>query len=133
MDEKKMEDSLPQKIQGTVIVGQSRGKGLGFPTANLNLPPIPKNAVPLHGIFFGSAVLDSQEYQALISIGPNLTFLESNANFEVHLLGGTIPDFYGKTLNVTVKRFLRAMQKFDSVEELITAMQNDVARALQFQ
>lgn len=128
-----METSLPQKITGTVVVGQGRGKGLGFPTANLNLPPIPKNSFPLHGVFSGSAVLEGKEYTALISIGPNLTFLESNANFEVHLLGGTIPDFYGKTLDVTVKEFLRPMQKFDSVAELINAMQVDLVSAMQSQ
>src|SRR5207247_11443644 len=55
----------PAEVEGTVVSGDARGGTLGFPTANLAVPP--DLLVPAYGIYAGAA----DEYRAAISIGTN--------------------------------------------------------------
>src|SRR5205807_863476 len=68
----------PHRVEGVVVRGHMRGRGLGFPTANLETPP--HTATPADGIYAGwltSLDLDGTEtarWPAAISVGTNPTF-----------------------------------------------------------
>jgi riboflavin kinase/FMN adenylyltransferase len=137
----------PFTLRGVVVRGDQRGRELGFPTANVPVHD-PAAAVPADGVYAGwlrwaeptaSADLDGSPaaadggwLPAAISIGTNPTFDGTERRVESYVLDRTDLELYGVTVEVAFVRRLRGMVKFDSVDELIDQMTNDVdeARAL---
>lgn len=118
--------------RGVVDTGDRRGRELGFPTANLRVRS--DLALPAPGIYKGSAVIVDQRKSgrlaAVISLGTRPTFVENGELLlEVHLLDFD-QDLYGAELRVFFEDLIRPQAKFSSVEELVDAMQADVAAAL---
>jgi len=74
----------PYTVTGQVVAGHSRGKRLGFPTANLMLER--DFCVPPDGVYAGRAVLVLQKYLCAINIGRNPTFGDHEIALEVFLL-----------------------------------------------
>lgn len=111
-------------VYGTVGRGDGRGRNLGFPTANVEIPPW--LALPADGVYAGSALVDGDPavYPALISVGTRPTFDSLDRLFEVHLLGFN-RDIYGCGLRAFIRAWLRGQEAFHSVEELVTAMRRD--------
>jgi riboflavin kinase / FMN adenylyltransferase len=113
----------PFLYEGSVIEGDKRGAGLGFPTANI----VPDDALvaPGHGVY--AAFANGQP--AAVNVGVRPTFETGRGLLiEAHLIGWD-GDLYGKTLRVAFVRRLRGEQRFPSVEELIAQMHRDVAEA----
>jgi riboflavin kinase/FMN adenylyltransferase len=110
----------PVEVEGEVVGGDQRGAGLGFPTANLALPP--HLLVPANGIYAGAA----GDTRAAISIGVNPHFGGRERRVEAFLLDWT-GDLYGERLVVQVWRRLRDEQAFASDEELVAQIDRDVA------
>lgn len=117
----------PYRLTGRVVGGAERGRGLGFPTANLEDCC---TVVPGEGIYAGQAFLDDRRYPAAIHIGPNPTFAETRRKVEVHLLDFA-GDLYGKTLHVEFLSRLRDVQRFPSTEALRAQLARDLARVRQ--
>ena len=118
--------SIPISVSGVVVRGKGIGKPIGLPTANIT------SAVSiLDGVYYGTATItgSSTVYNHVCSIGKNATFSATIRTFEVHLLGGVLPDFYDSELNVTIIGYIRPMAKFAGVDELITAINNDISIA----
>ena len=111
----------PPEVEGTVVTGDRRGKALGFPTANLEPPP--GLLIPPLGIYAGEA----QGHRAAISIGTNPHFGGSERRIEAFLLDFD-GDLYGQRLVVELWQRLRDEAAFGSEEELIAAIDDDVAR-----
>jgi riboflavin kinase/FMN adenylyltransferase len=111
----------PPEVEGTVVVGDRRGKALGFPTANLEPPP--DLLIPPLGIYAGAAL----GHRAAISIGTNPHFGGSERRIEAFLLDFD-GDLYGQRLVVELWERLRDEAAFGSEAELIAAIDNDVAR-----
>jgi riboflavin kinase/FMN adenylyltransferase len=112
----------PPEVEGTVVTGDRRGKALGFPTANLEPPP--DLLIPPLGIYAGAAL----GHRAAISIGTNPHFGGSERRVEAFLLDFD-GDLYGQRLVVELWQRLRDEAAFGSEEELIAAIDDDVARA----
>jgi len=112
----------PPEVEGTVVTGERRGKALGFPTANLE-PPSDLLIPPL-GIYAGAAL----GHRAAVSIGTNPHFGGSERRIEAFLLDFD-GDLYGQRLVVELWQRLRDEAAFGSEEELIAAIDDDVARA----
>ena len=114
----------PHSVYGIVGRGDARGRELGFPTANLQLPAW--LTLPADGVYAGSAVLDgdSKLYPALISVGTRPTFGSGGRLFESHLLGFN-DEMYGHGLRTFLRMWLRPQERFDSVDDLIAAMRRD--------
>jgi len=103
-------------ISGTVIHGQHRGTGMGFPTANLDVHP--DKLLPCLGVYGGWVDINSHRYKAGIYIGKNPTFQDdTGCQVEVHIIGGEF-DLYGTSLQVMLTQFIRPDHRFDSVELL---------------
>ena len=117
------------RIEGAVLHGDKRGKGLGFPTANmgvegLHLPRLGVYAVKLDvltGPHAGS-------YLGAASLGVRPMFGENLPNLETFIFDFE-GDLYGQHLSVALVDYLRPEMKFDGLEALISQMHADCDRA----
>ena len=114
------------RIDGDVIAGAGRGEGLGFPTANIVLPP----GVDLkHGIYASWVWIDGAKHPAASYLGKRPAFDNGAPVFETFLIGYQ-GDLYGKRLGVDLVGYLRGDLPFTSVEALKVQMQADCDEAL---
>ncbi len=111
----------PPEVEGTVVRGDGRGHELGFPTANLDVPE--GLLVPPDGVYAGWAL----DRHAAVSIGTNPHFDGVERRVEAHLLDFD-GDLYGRRLVVEVWGGIREQRRFDSLEELVSAIGDDVER-----
>jgi riboflavin kinase/FMN adenylyltransferase len=113
------------RLRGQVQHGAARGRELGYPTANLELPA--DACVPMDGIYAAYAHVESQELgprQAMVYIGPRPMF-DNGARFvEVNILDFT-GDLYTLELEIEFVKFVRADAVFGSVDELIAQIARD--------
>ena len=109
----------PPELEGTVVLGDQRGGTLGYPTANLSVPP--ELLVPGYGIYAGSAL----GHRAAISIGVNPHYGGGERRIEPHLLDFT-GDLYGRRLLVELWQRLREERAFSSEDELVAQIARDV-------
>jgi len=114
----------PYSIEGTVIHGESRGKTLGFPTANIRTP---NELTPREGVYAVKVEAEGKTYNGAANIGMNPTFDGENPSYEVHMLDYE-GDLYGKFIKMKFLKRVRDEVKFKSVDELVTQIQKDVER-----
>ena len=112
-------------VTGTVIHGEKRGRGLGFPTANIRLD---KNCELKHGIYAVRVGRGSERLDGVASFGRRPTFDNGAPLLEVFLFDFK-GDLYGAELDVAFIAFIREELKFDSVDALVERMNEDSARA----
>jgi riboflavin kinase / FMN adenylyltransferase len=114
-------------VDGQVVSGAGRGKGLGYPTANLRTWP--RLLLPGQGIYAGVAELfDGSRYAAAIDVGTNPTFGTEPLHVEAFLLDFPEEELRGQQLSVGFWERLRDEVRFDSVDELVGAIADDVER-----
>lgn len=111
----------PPEVEGIVVRGDGRGHELGFPTANLAVPEA--LLVPPDGVYAGWA----RDKRAAVSIGTNPHFNGVERRVEAHLLDFD-GDLYGQRLVVEIWAPIREQRRFDSLEELVAAIGDDVER-----
>ncbi len=127
----------PHRVEGVVVRGDGRGKGLGFPTANV-APPM-YSAIPADGVYaawftvlghgpIAGTVVPGERYQAAVSVGTNPTFSGRTRTVEAFVLD-TDADLYGQHVAVDFVARIRGQERFDSVDDLVTAMGGDTERA----
>jgi riboflavin kinase / FMN adenylyltransferase len=123
----------PHRVEGVVVRGQQRGRGLGFPTANLET--LPHTAIPADGVYAGWLVAlgtggqEQERWPAAISVGTNPTFDGRERIVEAYALDRDDLDLYGVHVAVDFVARLRGMIKFDSVADLVEQMRRDVDAA----
>jgi riboflavin kinase/FMN adenylyltransferase len=117
------------RLSGDVVPGDRRGKDLGFPTANLKPPD--RKVIPGNGIYACWAHLlpvgagGDEKVAAAVNVGTRPTFGGSELLIEAHLLDFD-QDIYGATLTLEFVERLRGELEFDSADELVKAINNDV-------
>nr|CRH04960.1 Riboflavin biosynthesis protein ribF [Includes: Riboflavin kinase; FMN adenylyltransferase] [Candidatus Magnetococcus massalia] len=116
------------EVEMRVSSGQKRGRGMGFPTANL---PLRDRLHPPRGVYIVEGRVEGQWVPAVANIGINPTFGDEGLHMEVHMLSDC-PDLYHRHLRVRFHAFVREEQKFASQEALIAQIGKDVAKAKQF-
>lgn len=117
----------PYEVRGVVVRGDQRGRELGFPTANVEVPPT--IALPGPGIFAGWYERpDGSVYPTAISVGLRPTFHPEAGPvvLEAFLVDFT-GDLYGETAKVRFTQRLRDEEKYHSAEDLVAQMRRDVA------
>ncbi|MBI3420537.1 MAG: riboflavin kinase [Candidatus Sungbacteria bacterium] len=119
-------------ISGAVVRGDGRGRQLGFPTANLVLDKPSKK--PREGIWACWVRVKGEKhmYQGVMHVGPRPTIPGALESIEIHIIGETTLDLYGKKLLFSPVKHLREVQKFNSLEELTLAVQQDIHDAAAF-
>lgn len=113
-------------LDGEVVSGAGRGKGLGYPTANLRTWP--RLLLPGPGIYAGVAEHGERRFVAAIDVGTNPTFGVEPLHVEAFLLDFEDRELRGEPLAVSFWERLRDEERYDSVEELIAAIARDVER-----
>jgi len=115
----------PWFAAGPVIKGDQRGRGLGFPTANIALDP---DCRLKHGIYAVRVGIGGLIRSAVASFGTRPTFDDGAPLLEVHLFDFD-GDLYGASLDVAFIGWIRAEAKFDSAEALVRRMDEDARLA----
>lgn len=121
----------PFRYTGIVVMGDQRGRTLGYPTANLTVPE--GHACPADGVYAGRLTClektDAELMPAAISVGTNPTFDGVERRVETYVLDRTDLELYGCRIGVDFITRLRGQVKFDSLDDLIVQMDADVAAA----
>lgn len=112
------------QVTAAVIDGDKRGRGIGFPTANL-VPP-PNKVIPADGIYAAIAHVRGGAHRAAVNVGVRPTFGGGARLIEPYLLDFD-KDIYGEMVTVEFVARIRDELRFDSVDDLIERMQEDVA------
>lgn len=124
----------PYKISGKVIYGRQLGRTLGYPTANLQLRRL---RAAMSGVYAvqvkGTDPVDQgKSWPAVVNVGTRPTVDDSiTAILEAHLLDYT-GNLYGKHLDMVFRHRLRDEQKFEGLEELKSAIENDEAACREY-
>ena len=117
------------RIDGPVIGGEKRGRTLGYPTANMSIDGLHPPAFGVYAVM--EDVLEGPHagsYHGAASLGVRPMFGENQANLETFIFDFK-GDLYGKPLSVALVEHLRGEENFDSVDELVSQMETDCARA----
>ncbi|MBK7690294.1 MAG: bifunctional riboflavin kinase/FAD synthetase [Bacteroidetes bacterium] len=120
----------PYSIEGVVIEGANRGKQLGYPTANLVVQDAHK-LIPKLGVYAVKVQIMDQLYGGMMNVGYNPTFSDTEGlHLEVHLFHFD-QNLYGSALTVLFIDRLRDEMKFEGVDQLILALEQDKRNALE--
>jgi riboflavin kinase/FMN adenylyltransferase len=114
-------------LDGEVMTGHGRGRELGYPTANLRTWP--RLLLPGQGIYVGVAELHGRRYRTALDVGTNPTFGVEPLHVEAFLLDFEGEDLPGEPLAIAFWERLRDEVKYDSIDELVDAIEADVIRA----
>ena len=112
----------PHFIRGIVSRGCGRGKGLGFPTVNLDTGSV---LIPADGTYAGAYIVSGRIGPAAINIGASPTFHQNVPGVEAHLVGWE-GDLYGETVTIVFSRRLRPERAFPGAEALSSQIARDV-------
>lgn len=115
-------------IRAQVVYGEQRGRKLGYPTANLNLPD--GMITPANGVYaVRISMQDGMSYYGVANIGTKPTFKNNDKkNLEIHIFDFQ-KDIYGHVIKVEFLRNIRGERKFTSAEELVNQINNDALDA----
>jgi riboflavin kinase/FMN adenylyltransferase len=115
-------------LAGLVIPGDGRGRTIGIPTANIDVPA--EKVIPLNGVYACWGLVDGKRHRAVVNIGVRPTFTGGDVlpRVESHLLEYS-SDLYGKTVTLEFVERLRGEQKFSSVDALVTQIRADIEKA----
>ncbi len=116
----------PFSLCGKVVVGDGRGKTLGFPTANLDYSE--DRLAPGNGVYATWACVGDDRYMSATNVGVRPTFGENERIVEAFLLDFD-GDLYGKDITLEFVGRLRDELRFESAEALVTQMHVDVEQA----
>jgi riboflavin kinase/FMN adenylyltransferase len=116
----------PYMLRGEVVVGDRRGRSIGFPTANVL--PDTDAVIPARGVYAGSLRFGEKEYTACTNVGVAPTFGRTESRVEAYLLDFE-GDLYGRVVDVSFVKRIREERRFSGVDELIGQIRRDVDEA----
>lgn len=113
---------------GVVEKGRQLGRTLGFPTANLSRSS--EGMLPADGVYAGYLHVLGERFVAAHSVGTNDTVGEIPRLVESHAIGRTDLELYGEIATVEYVEKIRGWQKFDSLEELVHQVNEDIKKTI---
>jgi len=120
----------PYSICGRVLHGRKLGRTLGFPTANMQLPPEISLKAGIYAVRFRAA--DGVIRDAVASYGRRPTVTDNGAPLLETFVFDFSGDLYGQICSVSFFGYLRPELKFDGLDPLVAQIRKDEdeARAL---
>ena len=112
-------------LHGKVVHGASRGAGLGYPTANLNVDR--EQLLPARGVYASRAYIDGVAFDSMTYIGTVPTFGHGEKVIEVFILEYS-GNLYGKDVKIDIIERLRDEEEFDSAESLRHQIKIDIEK-----
>lgn len=120
----------PFSISGKVVRGSELGRTIGFPTANIELPT--DRIYPKKGVYISLVNIDGKKYRAITNVGSKPTVVDEGVmNIETNIFDYS-GDLYGRTLEIGFCKFIREIEKFESVEALREQLVRDRRRANEY-
>jgi riboflavin kinase/FMN adenylyltransferase len=121
----------PYAMAGEIEHGDGRGKTIGFPTANINVPE--EQVMPEIGVYTAAVRMpDGTRLPAVVNIGRRPTFGDNKpVTTEVHVLDYD-KDLYGQQLSIELLHYIRSEKKFSGIDELKKQITLDCDSARQF-
>ncbi|MDF2590827.1 MAG: riboflavin biosynthesis protein RibF [Clostridia bacterium] len=116
-------------IEGRVIHGKKNGMSMGIRTANIEIGK--EIILPKKGVYITDTRIDHHKYKSVTNIGINPTFQGTALSIETHILDFD-GDLYDKDIEVYFIKRLRDEILFNSKEELIDQIKNDIQARLDF-
>jgi len=126
----------PYRLAEKIIPGRGKGRRLGFPTANMNLP---EQAIPAEGVYAGFVEIADTPDQLLrshtktpaaLSIGTSATYGDTQSLLiEAHILTDNVGQLYGKCLSTDFVKRIRPQEKFDTEAALAAQITKDCKEA----
>jgi riboflavin kinase/FMN adenylyltransferase len=114
----------PYFIRAKVVQGMKRGRSIGSPTANLDVPRT--KLLPADGVYSAAVLAEGRWRAGALSIGKNPTFQDvPETRVEVFLVDYE-GDLYGKSLNVFLLSRLRPQERFENTAQLVRQIGTDV-------
>jgi riboflavin kinase/FMN adenylyltransferase len=115
-------------LSSKIVEGARRGRTIGFPTANFEVPP--ERLLPANGVYatFIRRVGQEQRYPSVTNVGIRPSFDGQERTVETYIFDFD-EDIYGQSLTVEFVERLRAEQKFDRIEALIAQIKQDAEQA----
>lgn len=114
--------NLPKIILVKRKSGKGRGKKIGIPTLNFE---IPKDLTLPHGIYAGWLRMGNKQYKTAIHFGPRPVFKEKDVSLEAYILDKQTFDYEGD-LELEFITFIRNVQSFSSVEKMLNQIEKDL-------
>jgi riboflavin kinase / FMN adenylyltransferase len=117
-------------LNGIVVEGVQRGRELGFPTANIE--PLNKyKLIPKNGVYAVKGSIGNTDYNGVLNIGKRPTFeLQDKTYIELHIFDFK-EDIYAKPVYLEFVKRIRDEKKFNSTEELIEQINEDIEQTKQ--
>ena len=112
------------EIEGKVIKGKSRGKSIGFPTANIQT----NNEIAPSGVFVTSVSINATTFPSLTNVGISPTFDQQEANIESYIINFN-QDLYGEKIKIDFLKKIRDEMKFTTPEKLSSQIKKDLEAA----
>ena len=120
----------PFSITGIVNKGYSRGKSIGFPTANISYP---ENLIKLpDGVYATQTLIDNKIYNSMTSIGIPKMLGDAVYSVETNIFDFN-QNIYGKKIKIYILKKIRDNKKFDSKEEFINQLMIDKLNSIEIQ
>jgi riboflavin kinase/FMN adenylyltransferase len=116
----------PYVLRGEVVLGDKRGRSIGFPTANVLADA--DAVIPARGVYAGFVSFGEKEYAACTNVGVAPTFRRTESRVEAHLLDFE-GDLYGRVVDVSFVTRIREERRFSGVDELTEQIRRDVEEA----
>ena len=110
-------------FSGKVIKGKQLGRTIGFPTANIVLLETYK-LIPKNGVYVVYSTINNNRVYGMMNIGYNPTVGENEKTIEVHFFDVN-EDLYDKIVTVSIVKFIRTEEKFESIDTLKMQLNKD--------
>ena len=114
----------PYQVRGVVVMGDQRGRTIGFPTANITVWE--EQLLPANSVYATYAWLGDQRHIAATNVGVRPTINGGGVTVEAHLLDFD-GDLYGQELRLEFINHIRPEMKFAGLDALKAQIQADVA------
>lgn len=105
-----------------VIDGDKRGRTLGFPTINQELPD--GLVLPKFGVYQADVTVDGEHYKGVANIGRRPTVGSEKVLSETYIIDFH-KNIYGEYVDIRPVRFIRPERKFSSFDELAKQIKSD--------
>lgn len=110
-------------LTGIVVKGKELGRKLNYPTANLYIEEQYK-LIPKNGVYIVKSEIDGTIRFGMMNIGTNPTVNGTQQTIETHFFDASF-NLYDKKIQIQMLKRIRDEKKFDSIEQLKEAMQQD--------
>lgn len=115
-------------VSGPIIRGDGRGRTIGIPTANVDVPL--DKAIPANGVYACWVTTRGEKHKAVVNIGvrPTFTSGEVAPRVEAHILEYDA-DLYDQIITIEFVERLRGEQKFSGIDALLAQIKLDIEKA----